>query len=66
MAHSLSGSTVIDKPIEEVFDFLAARVNDPTFEAHGFGKVFVGLAARAAQQDAPAFAGRIKAAAEAT
>jgi uncharacterized protein YndB with AHSA1/START domain len=147
MAHSFSGSTVIDRPIEEVFDFLAAGVNDPTFsprvqeirktdgpvgvgtvfestvkdagmktsrkfeytvferptkirwaersknwitvsdggydleavadnqtkvtifnhfEAHGIGRVLVGLAARAAQKDASAFAGRIKAAAEAS
>jgi hypothetical protein len=31
MTHSFSGSTVIDRPIEEVSDFLAAGVNDPTF-----------------------------------
>ena len=148
MAHSFSGSTVIDRPIDEVFDFLAAGVNDPTFsprvqeirkttdgpvgvgtvfestvkdagmktnrtfeytgferptkirwtersknlitvsdggydleavsdnqtkvtifnqfEAHGIGKALVGLAARAAQKDAPAFAGRIKVGAEAS
>ena len=35
------------------------------FEAHGIGKLLVGFATRAAQKDAPAFAGRIKAAAEA-
>jgi uncharacterized protein YndB with AHSA1/START domain len=35
------------------------------FEGHGFGKLIVGLAARAARKDADAFAGRIKAAVEA-
>src|SRR3954451_22086989 len=34
------------------------------FEGHGFGKVIVGFAARAARKDADAFAGRIKAAVE--
>ena len=36
-----------------------------TFEAHGFGKLIVGLAHRAAVKDAPEFAARIKAAVEA-
>jgi hypothetical protein len=36
-----------------------------TFEGHGFGKLLVGFAARAAVKDAPAFAQRIKAAVEA-
>jgi uncharacterized protein YndB with AHSA1/START domain len=36
------------------------------FEGHGFGKVIVGLASRAAKKDADAFAGRIKAAVEAS
>ena len=36
------------------------------FEGHGFGKLIVGLAARAARKDADAFAGRIKAAVEAS
>src|SRR3954452_9527592 len=36
------------------------------FEAHGFGKVILPLAARAARKDADAFAGRIKAAVEAS
>ena len=36
------------------------------FEGHGFGKVIIGLAARAARKDADAFAGRIKAAVEAS
>ena len=35
------------------------------FEGHGFGKLIVGFAARAAVKDAPAFAQRIKSAAEA-
>jgi uncharacterized protein YndB with AHSA1/START domain len=35
------------------------------FEGHGFGKLIVGLAARAARKDADAMAGRIKAAVEA-
>lgn len=35
-----------------------------TFEGHGFGKLVVGFAARAATKDAPAFAQRIKAAVE--
>jgi uncharacterized protein YndB with AHSA1/START domain len=34
------------------------------FEGHGFGKVLLPLAARAARKDADAFAGRIKAAVE--
>jgi carbon monoxide dehydrogenase subunit G len=34
------------------------------FEGHGFGKVIIGLAARAARKDADAFAGRIKHAVE--
>ena len=36
-----------------------------TFEGHGFGKLIVGAALRAAIKDADAFAGRIKAAVEA-
>src|SRR4051794_38939321 len=35
------------------------------FVGHGFGKVIIGLASRAARKDADAFAGRIKAAVEA-
>lgn len=146
MAHSFSGTTTIDRPIDQVFDYLAAGVNDtefsprvqeirkttdgpvgvgtvfestvkdagmkthrrfeytvferPTkirwtersknsitvseggydleavgddqtkvtifnrFDAHGIGKLLVGFASKAAQKDAPAFAARIKAAAE--
>jgi Polyketide cyclase / dehydrase and lipid transport len=147
MAHGFSGSAEIDRPIDEVFAFLADGTNDPrfsprvkeihkatdgpvgvgtvfestvkdagmttkrafeltaveaptrirwtersknmvtvpeggydleqvsptrtkvtiqnTFEGHGFGKLLVGLAARSAVKDAPAFAQRIKAAIEA-
>ena len=147
MAHEFSGSAVIDRPIEEVFAFLADGTNDPkfsprvqeirkttdgpiavgtvfeskvkdagmttsrkfeltafetptkirwtersknmitvpdggydlekvtdsqtkvtihnSFEGHGFGKLIVGFATRAAVKDAPAFAERIKAAVEA-
>jgi hypothetical protein len=145
--HEFSGSTVIDRPIAEVFAFLADGTNDPKFSprvleirkatdgpvgvgtvfesrvkdagmttsrrfeltgfeaptkirwversknivtvvdggydlealgdaqtkvtihnelaGHGFGKLIVGFAARAAIKDAPAFAERIKAAVEA-
>jgi hypothetical protein len=148
MAHEFSGSAVIDRPIEEVFTFLADGTNDPKFsprvqeirkttdgpigvgtvfestvkdagmktsrkfeltefeqptkirwaersknivtaaeggydlekvgdsqtkvtihnqlEGHGFGKVIVGFATRQAVKDADAFAGRIKAAVEAS
>jgi uncharacterized protein YndB with AHSA1/START domain len=148
MAQEFSASTVIDRPITEVFEFLAAGTNDPKFsprvqeirkttdgaigvgtvfestvkdagmttsrkfeyttfespsklrwtersknivtvseggydleqvgesqtkvtihntlEGHGFGKLIVGFALRAAIKDAPAFAQRIKAAVEAS
>ncbi len=148
MAHGFSGSVLIDRPIDEVFAFLADGTNDPKFsprvqqirkttdgpvgvgtvfestvkdagmkssrsfeltavdapttirwtersknivtvpeggydlekvsdtqtrvtihnrfEGHGFGKLVVGFAARAAVKDAPAFAQRIKAAVEAS
>ena len=147
MAHEFNGSAVIERPIDEVFAFLADGTNDPkfsprvqeirkttdgpiavgtvfeskvkdagmttsrkfelttfeaptkirwaersknmitvpdggydlekvtdtqtkvtihnTFEGHGFGKLIVGFATRAAVKDAPAFAGRIKSAVEA-
>jgi hypothetical protein len=96
MAHEFSGSTDIDRPIDEVFAFLADGTSDPKFsprvlevrkatdgpvgvgtesrtrvtihnelEGHGFGKVIVGFATRAAVKDAPALAARIKAAVEA-
>jgi uncharacterized protein YndB with AHSA1/START domain len=146
MAYEFSGSTVIERPIDEVFAFLVDGTNDPkfsprvqeirkttdgpigvgtvfeskvkdagmttrrrfeltevqaptrirwsersknlvtvpsggyeletvsntqtrvtvsnTFEGHGFGKVIVGFAVKAAIKDAPAFAERIKAAVE--
>jgi carbon monoxide dehydrogenase subunit G len=146
MAHEFSGSAVIDRPIGQVFAFLADGTNDPkfsprvqeirkatdgpigvgtvfestvkdagmttkrsfelteveaptricwsersknivtvpvggydlervgdtqtkvtihnTFEGHGFGKVIVGFALKAAVKDAPAFAQRIKSAVE--
>jgi Polyketide cyclase / dehydrase and lipid transport len=146
MAHEFSGSAVIDRPINQVFDFLADGTNDPkfsprvqqirqttdgpvdvgtvfestvkdagmttrrqfeltevdaptkirgrersknmvtvpeggydleqvsdnetkvtvhnVFEGHGFGKLVVGFAVRAAIKDAPAFAQRIKSAVE--
>jgi carbon monoxide dehydrogenase subunit G len=146
MAHEFSGSAVVDRPIEEVFAFLADGTNDPkfsprvkeirkttdgpvavgtvfestvkdagmtthrtfeltefqaptrirwrersknvitvpvggydlekvsdtqtrvtihnTFEGHGFGKLIVGFALRAAIKDAPAFAQRIKSSVE--
>jgi hypothetical protein len=148
MAHEFSGSTTIDRPIDEVFAFLAEGTNDPKFsprvqeihrtpegpsgvgtvfesmvkdagmkssrkfeltvfeaptkirwtelsknavtvpeggydleavsgtqtkvtvhntlEGHGFGKLIVGFAAKAAVKDAPAFAMRIKSAVEST
>jgi len=31
MAHEFSGSAVIDRPITEVFEFLADGTNDPKF-----------------------------------
>ena len=147
MSHEFSGSAVIDRPIDEVFAFLADGTNDPkfsprvqeirqttdgpiavgtifeskvkdagmttsrkfeltafdaptkiswsersknlvtvpdggydlekvsdsqtkvtihnSFEGHGFGKLIVGFATKAAVKDAPAFAERIKAAVEA-
>jgi hypothetical protein len=146
VSHEFSGTATIDRPIDEVFAFLAAGTNDPKFSprvleiskttdgpvgvgtafeskvkdagmttsrrfeltefepskkirwverskntvtvatggydlepagdgatkvtihnelvGHGFGKVIVGFATRAAVKDAPAFAQRIKAAAE--
>lgn len=148
MAHEFSGSAVIDRPIGEVFAFLADGTNDPkfsprvqeihrstdgpiavgtvfestvkdaglrthrkfelteleaptkirwaersknmvmvpaggydletvgdaqtkvtihnTFQGHGFGKLIVGFALKAAIKDAPAFAQRIKSAVEAS
>ncbi len=81
MAHEFSGSTVIDRPIDEVFAFLADGTNDPRFSPRiqeirqttdgpaavdGFGKLIVGFVLKAAVKDAPAFAQRIKPALEAS
>lgn len=148
MAHEFSGSTLVDRPIDEVFAFLADGTNDPkfsprvkeirkttdgpvgvgtvfestvkdagmttrrefeiidtqaptrirwsersknvitvadggydlekvsdtqtkvtirnTFQGHGFGKLILGFALRAAIKDAPAFTQRIKSAIEAS
>jgi hypothetical protein len=51
--------------LEKVGDGQTKFTIHNTLEGHGFGKVIVGFAARAAIKDAPAFAGRIKAAVEA-
>ena len=107
MAAGFEGSAHIDRPVEEVFAFVADGENDPKFsprvleiakttdgpvgvgtvyestvkdagmksqrkfeitefEGHGFGKVLLPIAARAARRDADAFAGRIKEAVEAS
>jgi hypothetical protein len=52
--------------LEEVGDTQTRVTIRNTFEGHGFGKVIVGFALRAAIKDAPAFAQRIKSAAEAS
>ena len=51
--------------LESVSDTQTKVTIQNTFEGHGLGKLFVGPASRAAVKDAPAFAARIKAAAEA-
>ncbi|MGH2884291.1 MAG: hypothetical protein ACRDPA_16630, partial [Solirubrobacteraceae bacterium] len=51
--------------LEKVTDTQTRVTIRNTFEAHGFGKVIVGFATRAAVKDAPAFAQRIKSAVEA-
>ena len=51
--------------LESVSDTQTRVTVHNTFAGHGFGKLFVGPASRAATKDAPAFALRIKAAAEA-
>jgi hypothetical protein len=68
VAGRFEGTTVIDKPIEEVFAFLAAGTNDPKFvlEGHGFGKLIAPLALRSARKGADQFAQSIKAAVEAS
>jgi carbon monoxide dehydrogenase subunit G len=51
--------------LEKVTDTQTKVTIHNTFEGHGFGKLIVGFAARAAVKDAPAFAERIKSAVEA-
>jgi hypothetical protein len=51
--------------LEPVSDTQTKVTIHNTLEGHGFGKLIVGLAVRAAIKDAPAFAQRIKAAVEA-
>ena len=52
--------------LEKVSDTETRVTIHNTLEGHGFGKLIVGFAARAAVKDAPAFAQRIKAAVEAS
>jgi hypothetical protein len=52
--------------LEKVTDTQTKVTIHNTFEGHGFGKVIIGFALRAAIKDAPAFAQRIKSAAEAS
>ena len=51
--------------LEQLSDTQTKVTIHNTLEGHGFGKLIVGLAVRAAIKDAPAFAQRIKAAVEA-
>ena len=51
--------------LEKVSDTQTRVTIRNTFEGHGFGKLILGFALRAAIKDAPAFAQRIKSAAEA-
>jgi carbon monoxide dehydrogenase subunit G len=51
--------------LEKVTDAQTKVTIHNTFEGHGFGKLIVGFATRAAVKDAPAFAERIKSAVEA-
>jgi len=51
--------------LEKVTDTQTKVTIHNTFEGHGFGKLIVGFATRAAVKDAPAFAQRIKSAVEA-
>ncbi|MFJ4672263.1 SRPBCC family protein [Kitasatospora purpeofusca] len=67
-------SVEVDRPVEELFAFLADGRHDPEFsprvrvfntlEGHGLGKVLAGPALRAARKDAPDFGRRTKAAIE--
>jgi hypothetical protein len=52
--------------LEKVSDTQTRVTIHNRFEGHGFGKLVVGVAARQAGKDAPAFAQRIKAAVEAS
>jgi hypothetical protein len=52
--------------LERVSDTQTKVTIHNTFQGHGFGKVIVGFALKAAIKDAPAFAQRIKSAAEAS
>jgi uncharacterized protein YndB with AHSA1/START domain len=52
--------------LESVSDTETKVTIQNTFEGHGFGKLIVGFALRAAIKDAPAFAQRIKSAVEAS
>jgi uncharacterized protein YndB with AHSA1/START domain len=52
--------------LESVSDTQTKVTIHNTFEGHGFGKLIVGFALRAAIKDAPAFAQRIKSAVEAS
>jgi uncharacterized protein YndB with AHSA1/START domain len=52
--------------LERVGDAQTRLTIRNTFEGHGFGKLIIGFAHRAAVKDAPAFAQRIKAAVEAS
>jgi uncharacterized protein YndB with AHSA1/START domain len=52
--------------LESVSDAQTKVTIHNTFEGHGFGKLIVGFALRAAIKDAPAFAQRIKSAVEAS
>ena len=51
--------------LEKVTDTQTKVTIHNAFEGHGFGKLIVGFATRAAVKDAPAFAERIKSAVEA-
>jgi len=52
--------------LEKVSDTQTSVTIRNALEGHGFGKIIVGFAAKAAIKDAPAFAQRIKSAAEAS
>ena len=73
MADSFEVTTVIDRPIEQVFAFLAdpegpgTRVTlHNTLEGNGFGKLIAPMAPRAARTSAGDFGRAIKAAVKAS